>query len=128
MSEQRPETFDGLGRFGPGTLAGIAADFPALLHASDGRSGPAEDSQLSLESVGNSPPGHRALVIRGGGSEFRLSYSVPTPEISGGQVAAQRAASGAYLVHWPLAPSDWQALADARAELIILENGRALFR
>lgn len=40
---------------------------------------------------------------------------------------ATEAAAGAYVVHAPLPPADWERLAAARPELVVLANARALF-
>jgi archaeosine synthase alpha-subunit len=71
--------------------------------------------------------GHRELIVRRGGSELRLRFPVPTPEISGTPGLWQSVHPGVVYLHWPLPEAEWTELRGQRPELVVLGNARALW-
>lgn len=84
--------------------------------------------ELTLAADTEAPVGRRVVELRGPSGRVRIDYPVPVPEASGEPGALTEASTGAWVVHWPLAPGQWETLASARAELIVLGNARALLR
>ncbi|MFZ0830295.1 MAG: DUF5591 domain-containing protein [Thermoplasmata archaeon] len=74
------------------------------------------------------PVGHRELIIRRGAAELRLTFPVPTPEISGTPGLWQMVQPGVAYLHWPLSDTEWKELRNGRPELVVLGNARALWQ
>lgn len=116
---------------GSGQVGPVHFDTPEILWSRtdpEPASGPADASRAELRVGADLPVGHRELAIRKGGSELRLRFPVPTPEISGTPGLWQLVHPGVAYLHWPLSPAEWTGLQEQRAELIVLGNAHALWQ
>jgi archaeosine synthase len=94
---------------------------PAILAGDGGRSG-----VPSVRAGSPGEPARRSVTLSDGTAELGLEFAVAAPEVSGVAGAAERAAEGTWVAHWPLDAAQWTKLIEGRPELVVLGNARAL--
>ncbi|MCI4327892.1 MAG: DUF5591 domain-containing protein [Thermoplasmata archaeon] len=80
----------------------------------------------SVRAASADAPAHRSVTLSDGTASLSLEFAVAAPEVSGVAGAAEQAAEGTWVVHWPLDAAQWTKLIDGRPELLVLGNARAL--
>jgi archaeosine synthase alpha-subunit len=114
------ERLEGLAVSGPASLGGRLVRTPLLLDA-----GPSASGVPRILSAEGALPGRRRLRLELGDGTLELDAPIPTPEITGAG-SAEEVGAGAWTLHYPVPEKDWSRLIEARPELIVLSNARAL--
>ncbi|MCI4364347.1 MAG: DUF5591 domain-containing protein, partial [Thermoplasmata archaeon] len=113
---------EGLAVAGAASVGSLPLELPCLLEPPPGGA----EAPVLLPAVG-AAPGRRRLRLERGASVLELELSVPTPEISGPPGLAEEIGTRSWLLHLPLADSDWDRVRASVPELLLLGNARALF-
>ncbi len=112
---------------GPARAGPLAFPVPAVGSPRGPRSPDGLAFDFTISSTPAGSPGRRRLTLGTGTERLELDYPILAPEVSGAPGALVEAAPRAWVVHAPLAAEDRARLAQARPELIVLANARALF-
>ncbi len=117
------ERLEGLSVVGRATIGPVGVPTPGLLESRHlGEAGPG----LGL-FADEAPVGIRRLVVTDGHERVELSIPVPAPEITGTPGIVLPVADRAFVVRAPLPIDGVVAAREARPELIVLANARALW-
>jgi len=117
------ERIEGLAVHGSATIGPVRLTTPTVLEAR----GPLEAGGEPSVTVEPAPTGTRRLVIGDGVHRSEIDVPVLAPEVTSVGTGVFPLERGVVLVHAPLDSGALRALRDARPELLLLGNARALW-
>ncbi|MCI4335934.1 MAG: DUF5591 domain-containing protein [Thermoplasmata archaeon] len=119
----------GLSLAGTVTIGPLSFPVPAVAGSRGSEGGPANrpDGSVLLTSPADAALGRRRVALETAGSRWDLEFAVPAPEVSGIAGAADLAAPGSWVIHWPLTPDQWETIHASKPTLVVLGNARTLF-
>jgi archaeosine synthase alpha-subunit len=121
------DRMDGLALLGSGSFGPLALPVPGLLWSRGRLPSNAPIRPISVDAGEAVEPPRRSLRLQEGELALSLELAIPTPEISGQSGAAAPVADRIWSVHLPLSPEDWRRVREARPDLVIWGNSRALW-
>jgi archaeosine synthase len=119
------DAIDGLGILGIARSGPLIVPTPNLL-VPEGHEPPPGIPTLRLATRPPSASGRRAYALGPAGGEWNIEIQIPTPDLVSAGNEIQLVGAAAF-VRGPLGPAAAERLTDAKPDLIVLTNARALF-
>jgi archaeosine synthase len=119
------DAIDGLAIDGAARVGALGFRTPALAVPGEAVSDAIRDTVLSLAAGTPTTDGRRALTLGSIQGRLALDFRIPTAEAGTG--SAEPGGDGTWVVHFPAPEDEARRLIEARPELIVLANARALF-